>query len=243
VSATPVSGAALETIRASRRDPSPTQFDFLHIRRLVRDLRAALAPLDHSVRDVLDVYCGSRPYDDLFPAGARVVGLDVPGNPYGIADVVSDEFLPFEDASFDVVTCFEAFHYVTDPVHGIAEMARVLRPAGLVLISVPFVWEYDRTILEHRYTGPELAALLERWDEVRVVENGGRAIAWATLTGTILDRLRRRLPAAVTPLFAPVFFGLNLIGGLLDSLERREAAGDVTLPMNLLVTARKPSGG
>ena len=142
----------------ARRHPRWSQFDYLHIRRLVDDISTALARIAGPVRDVLDIYCGTRPYDDLLPEGVRCVGLDVPGNPYdGIADVISDAFLPFEDESFDLVTCYEAFQYVPDPAHGIAEMRRVLRPGGTALVTVPFAWEYDRAIVEHRYTEPELA--------------------------------------------------------------------------------------
>jgi SAM-dependent methyltransferase len=238
-----ISATELEAIRRTRRRPRRTQFDYLHIRRLVDDLRHALAQVAPSVHDALDVYCGSRPYDDLFPPAARRVGLDVEGNPYGLADVVSNEFLPFPDASYDLVTCIEAFHYVEDPVHGIEEIGRVLRPGGTALISVPFVWEYNRSILEHRYTGPELAHLFRAWEDVRVVENGGRAVAWATLTGTLLERARFQLPRAVRPLFAPLYVALNVVGALLDALERRQSRGDVTLPMNLLVTARRPNHG
>lgn len=235
-----VSPADLEAIRRTRRHPRPTQFDYLHVRRLVRDLRTALAQVNGTVQDVLDVYCGSRPYDDLLPRGARATGLDVEDNPYGVADVVSNEFLPFEDASFDLVTCFEAFHYVEDSEHGVAEIGRVLRAGGLVLISVPFVWEYDRTILEHRYTGPELAALFTGWDDVRVVENGGRAVAWTTLTGSILERARIRLPRPAGAVFSLLYLALNGCGSLLDALERRQGGGPIALPMNLLVTARRP---
>jgi hypothetical protein len=110
----------------------------------------------------------------------------------------------------------------------------------MVLITVPFVWEYDRTILEHRYTGPELAALLGGWDDVRVVENGGRAVAWATLTGSMLERLRRRLPRPAAALVPVGYLALNACASLLDSLERRQGDGPITLPMNLLVTARRP---
>ncbi len=242
-------GPGVEAVRRTRRHPRWTQFDYLHVRRLVDDLQAALAPLDGLAGDVLDAYCGSRPYDDLLPAGARCVGLDVEGNPYGVADVVSNEFLPFDDASFDLVTCFEAFHYVEDPVHGVAEIRRVLRPAGTALVSVPFVWEYDPTILEHRYTGPELASLFEGWEDVRVVENGGRIVAWATLTGTILERARSRIPdarglgGAARALFAPLYVALNGAASLLDTLEERHAHGPLTLPMNLLLTARRPADG
>jgi SAM-dependent methyltransferase len=204
---------------------------------------------DNRALDVLDIYCGSRPYDDLLPSGARCTGLDIEGNPYGLADVVSNEFLPFEDASFDLVTCYEAFHYVEDPVHGVSEIRRVLRPGGGVLISVPFVWEYNRTILEHRYTEPELGALFQDWEDVHLTENGGRAVAWATLTGTILERGRERVPGtpglelAARGAFSLAYLLLNGLASALDALERRSAAGPLTLPMNLLLTARKPADG
>lgn len=249
MSAPVVSAAELAAVRRSRRRPRPTQFDYLHLRRLVRDIRDALASVDSTVGDVLDVYCGSRPYDDLLPAGSRCIGLDVVGNPYGVADVVSDEFLPFEDASFDLVTCYEAFHYVEDPRHGAAEIRRVLRPGGAVLVSVPLVWEYDRRILEHRFTGPELRALFDGWDDVRVVENGGRVVVWATLTGSLLERVRRRIPdllgvgRAARWAFDPFYVVLNLVAGALDTLDERHSEGELTLPMNLLLTARRPPVG
>jgi SAM-dependent methyltransferase len=233
-------------MRRTRRHPRPTQFDYLHMRRLVDDLVAALARVGADAKDVLDVYCGARPYDDLLPPGAAVTGLDVPGNPYGLADVVTDEFLPFPDESFDLVMCIEAFHYVNDPAHGVAELGRVLRPGGHALVAVPLVWEYDRTILEHRYTGPELASLFAGWDEVTVVENGGRAVSWATLTGSLAGMIqwnlpdRRLLRLGVRPAFTAFYLLVNAAGFLLDLAERRFVRSSATLPMNLLLTARRP---
>ena len=244
-----MSARQLAAARRTRRHPRWTQFDYLHLRRLVTDLHTSLSAMGGEVRDVLDVYCGSRPYDDLLPAGSQCVGLDVEGNPYGVADIVTNDFLPFPSGSFDLVTCFEAFHYVEDPERGIREIRRVLRPGGWTLISVPFVWEYDPTILERRYTGPELAKLLEGWDDVRVVENGGRVVAWATLTGTIMERFRMRIPFAfgvgdvARTLFVPLYLALNGFAFVLDALEERYAQGGTTLPMNLLVTARRPGDG
>jgi SAM-dependent methyltransferase len=241
-----VSPEELAAVRRTRRHPRRPQFDYLHMRRLVHDIREALDRVECSVQDVLDVYCGSRPYDDLLPSGARCLGLDIEDNPYGVADVVTNEFLPFEDASFDLVTCFEAFHYVEDPERGVAEIRRVLRPAGTALVSVPLVWEYDSRILEHRFTGPELAVLFAGWDDIRVVENGGRMVVWSTLTGTILERVRERIPElwgfgrGARAAFAGIYLFMNLAAGALETLEERHAGGPLTLPMNLLLTARKP---
>jgi SAM-dependent methyltransferase len=195
---------------------------------------------------VLDIYCGARPYEDLLPDGSRCTGLDIDDR-YGFADVVSDEFLPFPDESFDLVMCTEAFQYVPDPAQGIAEIMRVLRPGGRAIITVSLVWQYDRTILEHRYTGPELAALFADWDDVEVVENGGYAVAWATLTGRILSMLQRAVArSSVRRVLSPAFsFMYLLINGLatgLGRLERRHFVGRHTLPMNLRVTGRRPMG-
>jgi SAM-dependent methyltransferase len=243
----PLTARDVEEARRSRRYPRLTQFDYLHLRTLVADLERVLAPLDGSVRDVLDIYCGSRPYDDLLPASARCIGLDVEGNPYGVADVVSDEFLPFEDSSFDLVTCFEAFQYVTDPEHGVREIGRVLRPGGRALLTVPFVWEYDCTILEHRYTGPELADLFTGWDAVEVIENGRQAVVWATVTGAMMERLRWTIPDArglgrvARGVFPVAYIVVNGCAALVDALEQRHSGGPLTLPMNLLVWARRPA--
>jgi ubiquinone/menaquinone biosynthesis C-methylase UbiE len=43
--------------------------------------------------------------------------------------------LPFEDASFDVVVCLEALEFMPKPEAVLAELARVLRPGGLLFIT------------------------------------------------------------------------------------------------------------
>ncbi len=45
------------------------------------------------------------------------------------------ENLPFADNTFDVVTCLEALEFMTRPEAVLAELARVLRPGGLMLIT------------------------------------------------------------------------------------------------------------
>lgn len=245
-----VAPGGLAAMRKGRRHPSRTQFDYLHVRRLVDDIASTLRELPTPVEDVLDIYCGTRPYDDLLPAGARCVGLDVEGNPYGdLADVISNEFLPFEDESFDLVTFYEAFQYVADPELGVSEIRRVLRPGGTILLTLPFAWEYDRAFLERRYTEPELAAVFEGWDDVRVVENGGRVVVWSTLTGVILERARTRIPdsgglfAAARALVSVPLVAMNSVTPSLARLEERHAQGSVRFPMNLLLTARKQANG
>jgi SAM-dependent methyltransferase len=98
---------------------------------------------------VLDVACGPGLLACAFARVARdVVGIDlVPamldqarshqaalalGNViWRLGDV---EPLPFEDASFDVVTCRYAVHHFANPIAVVREMARVCRPGGRVTV-------------------------------------------------------------------------------------------------------------
>ena len=235
--------AEIAEARETRRNPRLTRFDGLHLRRLLEDLERALAAVPAPVGDVLDVFCGARPYDDLMPAGSRCVGYDFDDS-YGVADVVGGDFLPFDDASFDLVTCIEGFQYVPDPIKREREIRRVTRPGGSVLIAVPLIWEYDRRLLEHRYTGPEIAALFSAWTDVEVTENGGRGVAWALITGHLLTALALAAPSPLRvltrPLLAAACLIVNLIGGAVDRIDGRHQ-GSMTLPVNLMLSARKPA--
>jgi SAM-dependent methyltransferase len=233
----------LTEIRRSRRRPRFVQFDYLHLRFMLRGLEEALERVPRPLDDVLDVWCGSRPYDDLLPSSARVVGLDVEGNPYGIADVVSDEILPFGDRSFDLLLCIQSFQYLPDTESAISEFQRVLRPGGTALVALPFALDYDPRILERRYTVPQLVALFEGWDDVVVRESGGRIVTWTVLTASLLRSVelrvtRPRLLRRATYLFRGVYAALNACGLALAHLEGRgEGAG--ALPMNIVLTARR----
>jgi len=62
---------------------------------------------------------------------ARFPGIDVQS---GVA-----ERLPFPDSSFDVALAQLVVHFMTDPVAGLVEMARVTRPGALVAACV---WDH-----------------------------------------------------------------------------------------------------
>ena len=221
------------SIRRSRLHPRPTDHLYLHLRRLRDDLRAAIAALD--AHDVVDVYCGARPYEPLFPPGTNYVGLDV-DDAYGCADVVSDEFLPFPDASFDLCLCTQAFYFVPDPRRGVAELGRVLRPGGQALLTLPVV--YPGT--ERLYSELQLRELFDGWKDVEVVENGGTAVSIVTLSNYWLHQVEKRLPRRADPVFAALYAVLNAAGAAADRFERRFLASAAALPANLLVRATRP---
>jgi SAM-dependent methyltransferase len=76
--------------------------------------------------------------------------------------------LPFPDAAFDAVTSLDVIYHawVSDDRAAVAEMARVLKPGGLLLVRVPalkMLWgAHDVEVQSrHRYTRAELRTLLE----------------------------------------------------------------------------------
>lgn len=60
--------------------------------------------------------------------------------------VVPEARLPWEDGRFDVVVCADVIEHVADPVALLRELRRVVREAGVVVLTAPnraFPWTYD----------------------------------------------------------------------------------------------------
>jgi 2-polyprenyl-3-methyl-5-hydroxy-6-metoxy-1,4-benzoquinol methylase len=78
---------------------------------------------------------------DLYPEQFRV-----PGVPVRFADM--SERLPYEDASFEVLSCLEGVEHLEDQFAFIRECWRVLKPGGKLLLSTPNIlglasrWRY-----------------------------------------------------------------------------------------------------
>ena len=74
-------------------------------------------------------YCGA----DLSPEMIKVAReKQIPGAEYAVA---SADALPYEDGSFDVVTCSQSFHHYPRPEKAMAEARRVLKEGGLYILS------------------------------------------------------------------------------------------------------------
>lgn len=137
---------------------------FYLARSSLRDVLTELAP--HIAGRLLDVGCGSKPYRSLFEVD-EYVGLDIDNEvsrKRGVADNYYDgtEF-PFPAASYNVVLCNQVLEHVFNPDDFLREISRVLRPGGLLLLSVPFVWdEHEQPYDYARYSSFGLRALLEK---------------------------------------------------------------------------------
>lgn len=110
-------------------------------------MRIQLRDLENSRQYVsgrlLDVGCGSKPYQNLLSGRyTEYVGIDYPKTASGIptADAfASVRVLPFADQSFDTVLCTQVLEHVPEPWAALGEMRRVLKPYGYLVLSVPMM--------------------------------------------------------------------------------------------------------
>ncbi len=124
---------------------------------------------------ILDLGCGTGRNLELLAEFGEVRGVEPAGpalehcRARGLGeDVVvpgSASAIPFPDASFDLVTAFDVLEHLDDDRAGLAEIRRVLRPGGRLLLTVPayrFLWSVHDEALGHRrrYVASEVHALL-----------------------------------------------------------------------------------
>jgi SAM-dependent methyltransferase len=112
---------------------------------------------------VLDAGAGRGVYKALLSSYAKdYVGMDVVAT--DSTDVLGDiQRLPFSDGSFDTVFCSQVLEHVPEPALALAELGRVLKSGGYLILSVPHIsWLHNEPHDYYRYTPHGLRFLLER---------------------------------------------------------------------------------
>jgi glycosyltransferase involved in cell wall biosynthesis/SAM-dependent methyltransferase len=182
---------------------------FQTVRRALRP--ANRIPLDCWVQEqgrklsglILNVGAG----EDGSSYGGRIVRLDAfAPRPTVRADLGCP--LPFADAVFDGAICTEVLEHVPDAPLLLRELARVLKPGALAIVSIPFVFHYHPDPYDFLRLSPTglRTALNRAGFSVEMMGGiGGKLIALALLIEAIhpLTKLLIRLVvAAGTPAFA-----------------------------------------
>lgn len=164
-------------------------------------LRTILEPYVGEPDAVLDVGSADGPSVAWLEARSTKVSLDVDprGLQQGTGVCGSALDLPFADASFDVVGAFDVIEHCEPEARVVSELARVLKPGGRLLISVPayqWAWtDFDEQNGHHRrYT---------RARAVQALEGGGLEVLRAsyafasTFPLFAAERMARRVRQAV----------------------------------------------
>lgn len=208
-------------------------------------------------RRVLDAGCGTGGMLAALRRFGHVTGLDESSDAVRLASRRAEapivrgsvSALPFATGSFDVATSFDVLYHlgVADDEGALAEIARVTRSGGTVLVRVP---AYDRLRSRHdeavhtrqRYGRRELTDKIRRAGLEPVFVSFANSLLFPlALVRRSLERARspRRRGSEVEPIFAP-------LNALFFSALRLEARWlrRFSLPfgLSLVAVARKTHG-
>ncbi len=123
---------------------------------------------------LLDFGCGSKPYQYLFNVD-EYIGLDFEKTGHDHTNEKIDIFydgkrIPFNDEYFENILCSEVVEHLFDLPGALAEMNRVLKKGGKLLLTCPFVWgEHEVPYDFARYTQFALKDIMEK-SGFRVIE-------------------------------------------------------------------------
>ena len=218
----------------------PWHFQWLAVRDLHRDLRKEL----NQVRgEMLDFGCGAQPYRRFLESSTGYVGVDIEARPGVEAVVISPVGpLPFADGRFDVVLCTQVFEHVKNLDHVVAEITRVLKTNGRLLLSVPFIFQLHGQPHDYRRLSEYGVRQVLSGFEVEKVRLQGAV--GSTLAVLLLNWLDNQVAASallgllrffLLPVWVLFSLAVNVAGCLFDLLDTTR-----TNYGNVLVIARKP---
>ena len=212
----------------------------------VLDAPAGFGHLSMNLRDMgYDVTCG-----EIDPEIFKVPGMDV---------VYTDlnRRIDASDDTFDYVACVDGLEHMTDPYTAVAEFARVLKPGGYGVFSIPNYTNIERRI---RFL---FRGVFTKPISTQAYENCGRNLFNfhnSPITITILEfmlrindlqivEFRRNAPKRKQMLWWPLVAFMRLVDCFRSKRKRTELRTDLTLDSkvilggnNLIVIVRKAEG-
>jgi SAM-dependent methyltransferase len=131
------------------------------------------------------------------------VDIDPAMEPDVVADVCQ---LDFASDSIDAILMLEVLEHVRTPWLALAEIHRVLKPGGSLVLSAPFVFEIHEAPHDYyRFTRHGLEFLLRDFVDLEIHERGGY------FTSTIVPRIR----LTQSRQFPDLLIGLAFLAGAL----------------------------
>ena len=199
----------------------------LHFEVEIEDAVSAFARKLPPHARVLDAGSGEGQYAHHFTQ-LRYFGVDLAVGDtawdYSKLDAVADlTALPFRAGSFDAAIHIVTIEHLPEPGRALAEIARTLKPGGVLLVAAPHEWEVHQAPHDYfRYTRYGLAYLLEA-AELQVIEMRPAGGYFRLLARRLLNGLQFFSGGARWLLFLPAAILLvppALILPFLDFLDR-----------------------
>jgi len=193
---------------------------------------------------LLDLGCGNQPYAHIYEPRAKcIIALDYSRRSadyrgHFLRGTAME--LPFANGVFDAIICTEVLEHVPRPSELASEVARVITPGGLLIVTVPFLHGLHEIPHDYfRFTQWGLRALLEDEFEILAIEarggSGALLVAWmSAIFSRIVWLMWRLLPSRIRPRWAkPWSIGAHVYAALWHVLRRgriRALLNQVGLP-------------
>jgi SAM-dependent methyltransferase len=215
---------SMETLEQVNREgrerlhPSLTNPSWLVLRKRREIFQKWLASLNAHDLDVLDVGGRIQPYRALLKGQLRrYVAVDLRRTPL-VNVVARGEQIPLASAQFDLVICTQVLEYVSEPGAVIAEIYRVLKPGGCLVLSVPAVFPRDADEECWRFLPAGVRQLLGAFGQVKVAPEGGSIAGFFRTTNACLNVFVRypALRSVFRWTLCPV---VNLSGAFLEKIS------------------------
>ncbi len=216
--------------------PKTNLFHFQHIvaKSLSTFVNTALNNFDsHTPTKVLDVGCGSLPYKSFTRSGWTWIGLDIEDNQ--LADIrvaTTDKTWKVPSASFDLVLCTEVLEHSKFPESILKEIERVLKPAGSLILTTPFIYPIHGAPNDYRRFTPHFYQDNLPGFNFHVLKlNGGFGSTIATLILNWIEYQCQKsvmysiLRSILLPFWLLLSLVLNLVSVIFDRIDKTNSLG------------------
>ncbi|MDH5444517.1 MAG: class I SAM-dependent methyltransferase [Gammaproteobacteria bacterium] len=150
------------------------------------------------------------------------------------------KLLPFESSRFDIVVAIESFEHIEENKMAMKEVARTLKPGGLLLVTTPTIWTWLFEMGRHGphyYSKSKLAQL---------VQDSGIEVKDIKSCGGLLFYMSNLIKSWISPFGTRLFKNKwwNIIDTSLSPLYFLSILVDKVLPFpptNWVLHAKKPN--
>ncbi|MDA0376343.1 MAG: class I SAM-dependent methyltransferase [bacterium] len=123
-----------------------------------------------SNKSTLDIGCGNDIYRSHFP---NCTTLDIEVRPDVHVDIIADvhDLSIIKDEMYDVILCAEVLEHLHTPAKAIAEMRRILKLGGIIILTTRFIFPlHDVPHDYYRYTKYGLIHLMKEFEILELKE-------------------------------------------------------------------------
>jgi SAM-dependent methyltransferase len=177
---------------------------------------------------LIDIGCGIKPYSKLLePFVSDHVGVDheVTFHDKSNIDLFGTAYeIPVEKETFDTAICTAVLEHLEEPEQALRECNRVLKPGGIAVYSVPFIWHLHEEPRDfYRYTKYGLKYLFEKAG-FEIVELEALSGFWVTFGQLFVYNIYRfnRGPLRFIPIIPIIGLAIQGISYILDRFDKSE---------------------